>query len=214
MAKDNSNAAEIAELETLPMGELRKRAAKLYGVKVTTDMLKVDIIRAIRNVLNKSDVAKLSKASEDGSLEPGWASITLHYVHGESRHPLMASVNGYMCKIPKDVRVDVPIKVMKSLKDCKKTVLFEDLEEAEGSKVEVPEEEESSSSSSPSSCLMESFTPPLPIRKNALIVDPFAGSGSTGKAAILEGFQFVGFELDPQYTAIANARLEAARHAT
>jgi site-specific DNA-methyltransferase (adenine-specific) len=45
-----------------------------------------------------------------------------------------------------------------------------------------------------------------------LIVDPFAGSGSTGKAAILEGFQFIGFELDPQYTAIANARLEAARN--
>ena len=44
-----------------------------------------------------------------------------------------------------------------------------------------------------------------------LIVDPFAGSGSTGKAAILEGFQFIGFELDPQYSAIANARIEAAR---
>lgn len=52
-------------------------------------------------------------------------------------------------------------------------------------------------------------TPP-----GGLIVDPFAGSGSTGKAAILEGFQFVGFELDPQYAAIANARLEAARNAT
>ena len=51
-------------------------------------------------------------------------------------------------------------------------------------------------------------TPP-----GGLIVDPFAGSGSTGKAAILEGFQFVGFELDPQYSAIANARLEAARNA-
>ena len=51
-------------------------------------------------------------------------------------------------------------------------------------------------------------TPP-----GGLIVDPFAGSGSTGKAAILEGFQFVGFELDPQYAAIANARLEAARNA-
>ena len=50
-------------------------------------------------------------------------------------------------------------------------------------------------------------TPP-----GGLIVDPFAGSGSTGKAAILEGFQFIGFELDPQYTAIANARLEAARN--
>ena len=51
-------------------------------------------------------------------------------------------------------------------------------------------------------------TPP-----GGLIVDPFAGSGSTGKAAILEGFQFLGFELDPTYAAIANARLEAARNA-
>lgn len=49
-------------------------------------------------------------------------------------------------------------------------------------------------------------TPP-----GGLVVDPFAGSGSTGKAAILEGFQFIGFELDPQYTAIANARIDAAR---
>jgi site-specific DNA-methyltransferase (adenine-specific) len=50
-------------------------------------------------------------------------------------------------------------------------------------------------------------TPP-----GGLIVDPFAGSGSTGKAAILEGFQFIGFELDPQYVDIANARIEAARN--
>lgn len=49
-------------------------------------------------------------------------------------------------------------------------------------------------------------TPP-----GGLIVDPFAGSGSTGKAATLEGFQFIGFELDPQYAAIANARIDAAR---
>lgn len=44
-----------------------------------------------------------------------------------------------------------------------------------------------------------------------LIIDPFAGSGSAGKAATLEGFQFIGFELDPQYAAIANARIDAAR---
>ena len=49
-------------------------------------------------------------------------------------------------------------------------------------------------------------TPP-----GGVIVDPFAGSGSTGKAATLEGFQFIGFELDPQYAAIANARIDAAR---
>lgn len=43
------------------------------------------------------------------------------------------------------------------------------------------------------------------------VLDPFAGSGSTGKAAVLEGFNFVGFELSDEYAAIATARIEAAR---
>lgn len=43
------------------------------------------------------------------------------------------------------------------------------------------------------------------------VLDPFAGSGSTGKAAVLEGFEFVGFELSEEYTDLANARIEAAR---
>ena len=42
------------------------------------------------------------------------------------------------------------------------------------------------------------------------VLDPFTGSGSTGKAAVLEGFQFVGFELSPEYAAIAQARVLAA----
>lgn len=42
------------------------------------------------------------------------------------------------------------------------------------------------------------------------ILDPFAGSGSTGKAAALEGFTFIGFELDAEHTEIANARIKAA----
>lgn len=43
------------------------------------------------------------------------------------------------------------------------------------------------------------------------ILDPFCGSGSTLKAAVLEGFNAVGCEMDPQYAAIATAREEAAR---
>lgn len=43
-----------------------------------------------------------------------------------------------------------------------------------------------------------------------LVVDPFAGSGSTGKAAALEGFQFLGFEREPDFAEIANARIDAA----
>ena len=49
-------------------------------------------------------------------------------------------------------------------------------------------------------------TPP-----GGLVVDPFAGSGSTGVAAVLEGFAFVGCELDPGHVAIAEARIGHAR---
>lgn len=41
-----------------------------------------------------------------------------------------------------------------------------------------------------------------------VVLDPFTGSGSTGKAAMREGFQFIGCELDPAYMAIARARIE------
>lgn len=48
-------------------------------------------------------------------------------------------------------------------------------------------------------------TPP-----GGLVLDPFMGSGSTGKAATREGFRFIGCELDPAYFDIACARI---RHA-
>ena len=41
----------------------------------------------------------------------------------------------------------------------------------------------------------------------SLILDPFAGSGTTGIAALREGFRFLGFELDPEYIEIAEARI-------
>lgn len=44
-------------------------------------------------------------------------------------------------------------------------------------------------------------TPP-----DGIILDPFMGSGSTGKAAIREGFNFIGIEREPGYFAIAETR--------
>jgi len=44
--------------------------------------------------------------------------------------------------------------------------------------------------------------------KNGIILDPFVGSGSTGIAAQLEGFRFVGMEMDEEYMKIATARIE------
>lgn len=45
-------------------------------------------------------------------------------------------------------------------------------------------------------------TPP-----GGVILDPFMGSGSTGKAAVLEGFRFVGCEREDEYMPIATARI-------
>lgn len=48
-------------------------------------------------------------------------------------------------------------------------------------------------------------TPP-----EGIVLDPFMGSGSTGKAAVLEGFQFIGIERDEEYMKIAESRIAAA----
>lgn len=48
-------------------------------------------------------------------------------------------------------------------------------------------------------------TPP-----GGVILDPFTGSGSTGRGAILEGFRFVGIEREADYITIARARIEDA----
>lgn len=43
-----------------------------------------------------------------------------------------------------------------------------------------------------------------------VVLDPFMGSGSTGKAAVLEGFRFVGIEREADYMTIARARIAHA----
>lgn len=48
-------------------------------------------------------------------------------------------------------------------------------------------------------------TPP-----GGIVLDPFMGSGSTGKAAVLEGFGFIGIEKDAEYVKIAEARIAQA----
>jgi len=45
-------------------------------------------------------------------------------------------------------------------------------------------------------------TPP-----GGVVLDPFMGSGSTGKAALREGFRFVGIEREAEYFEIAKRRV-------
>ncbi len=47
-------------------------------------------------------------------------------------------------------------------------------------------------------------TPP-----GGVVLDPFMGSGSTGKAAMLEGFRFIGIEREAEYLEIARHRVQA-----
>jgi site-specific DNA-methyltransferase (adenine-specific) len=50
--------------------------------------------------------------------------------------------------------------------------------------------------------LVKMITPP-----NGIVLDPFCGSGTTGVACKIDGFQFIGLEQDPEYTKIAEARI-------
>lgn len=45
--------------------------------------------------------------------------------------------------------------------------------------------------------------------RGGVILDPFMGSGSTGRAALLEQFQFIGIELNPEYADIARRRISS-----
>jgi len=49
-------------------------------------------------------------------------------------------------------------------------------------------------------------TPP-----GGIVLDPFMGSGSTGKAAVLENFNFIGIEREPEYMEIARRRIHAVQ---
>ncbi|HEI8943086.1 DNA-methyltransferase [Citrobacter freundii] len=52
------------------------------------------------------------------------------------------------------------------------------------------------------SYLCRLITPP-----GGTVLDPWMGSGSTGRAAIEEGFNFIGIDLNPDYVTIASARI-------
>ena len=51
--------------------------------------------------------------------------------------------------------------------------------------------------------LVRMVTPP-----NGIVLDPFMGSGSTGCAALAEGFDFVGIDIIPEYVSIAKKRID------
>jgi site-specific DNA-methyltransferase (adenine-specific) len=55
--------------------------------------------------------------------------------------------------------------------------------------------------------LVRLVTPP-----NGIVLDPFMGSGSTGKACAYEGFDFIGIDQSAEYVEIARARIDFAKN--
>lgn len=54
--------------------------------------------------------------------------------------------------------------------------------------------------------LVRLVTPP-----GGIVLDPFCGSGSTGKGCMYEGLRFIGIDIDPENIPLATARIEYSR---
>ena len=100
-----------ASLEALPMAELRQKAVKNFGLKLTRDYTKEDIIKLIINVSANTNFAKES----EGELKAGWARIKVHKDRNSSQEMVFFNCNGYQGLIPMGIEVDVPIKVLEVL---------------------------------------------------------------------------------------------------
>jgi DNA modification methylase len=48
------------------------------------------------------------------------------------------------------------------------------------------------------------------MEERGIVCDPFMGSGTTGKAAVQMGHDFIGFEIDPKHCAMANRWIKSS----
>lgn len=111
---ETKNLAQLREtLEKVSIQELRQKAVKNFGIKLTREMTKDDIINQIIGMSHKAEFAGMS----EGDLKPGWARIRVHPVNGRM-FPFYVNCNGYQCFIPFNVEVDVPRKVLGVLNDA------------------------------------------------------------------------------------------------
>lgn len=115
----NETNQELAKLrtnlESLSFQELRKIGNTNYGITITRDHTKDDLITMIMGVVAKGNYAQVS----EGELKPGWARIKLHNTNDyRSGIPVHINANGYVCNIPFGIEVDVPIRVLESLRNA------------------------------------------------------------------------------------------------
>lgn len=102
-------------LEVLPLTELKQKAVKNFGLRLTKDDTKEDVINKIIGIASKQEFA--SEAMGDMPAA-GWTRIRVHPIPGKPTFPFFVGVNGWFCWVPYNVDVDVPSKIVGVLRDA------------------------------------------------------------------------------------------------
>ena len=100
-------------LENLSIADLRSRATKNFGLKLTREHTKQDIIDLIVSVASKQNFADAA----EGSIRPGYVRLKLQPIPGKAPagFPVFLNCNGYSVFVPVDAVVDLPIKMIETL---------------------------------------------------------------------------------------------------
>lgn len=121
----SNNQADLNDLrstlEAATLAELRVRASKTFGIKVSRQHTQDQIIDEIMQLASKFEFAQDS----EGDLKPGWSRIRVHPIPGRSKFPFPFNLNGYQGLIPLNREVDVPNKLIPMLRDAEENQYWE-----------------------------------------------------------------------------------------
>lgn len=108
---------DTPNFETMDIAKLRQYASHLK-VPLAKTADKAEIIAAIERKLNGRVIPTI--ASADTSPLPGYARIRLlsDPTPGAANLPVYLNANGYVATLPRDVDIDVPLRVVRTLNDA------------------------------------------------------------------------------------------------
>jgi hypothetical protein len=105
------------DFDAMDIGKLRQYASHLR-LAIPRTATKQDIIDSINAKLRDRSTPEIAEAGSRP--RPGYARIKLLVdpMPGASNMPVYVNANGYVCTIPRDVVVDVPMRVVRTLNDA------------------------------------------------------------------------------------------------
>lgn len=108
---------ETPDFKNMDIGKLRQYASHLRLALAKTDT-KEKIVEAIERKLSGKIVPEF--ANEETKLKPGYARIRIlsDPMPGAANLPVYLNCNGYVCMIPRDIDVVVPMRVVRTLNDA------------------------------------------------------------------------------------------------